>query len=84
MRLEGINELIQTEKTYIEDMIVVNKIFEKPLRESRVIPEKDIEGIFVNWEHILMCNKAFLEDLLERQNSGSDIFGDIICSHVNN
>lgn len=84
MRLESINELIQTEKAYIEDMIIVNRVFEKPLRESRVVPEKDVEEIFVNWEHILKCNKAFLSDLLDRQNSGTDIYGDIICSHVSN
>lgn len=84
MRLETINEFIKTEKAYIEDMTIVNRIFEKPLRESKIIAEKDVEGIFVNWESILECNKAFLNDLLDRQSSGSDIYGDIICAHVSN
>lgn len=82
MRLESINEFIKTEKAYIEDMSIVNRVFEKPLRESKVVSEKDVEGIFVNWESILECNKAFLNDLLDRQSSGSDTFGDIICAHV--
>lgn len=82
MRTESINEFIKTEKAYIEDMTVVNRIFEKPLRESKVVPEKNVEGIFVNWESILECNKAFLNDLLDRQSSGSDTYGDIICAHV--
>lgn len=82
MRMESINEFIKTEKAYIEDMTIVNRIFEKPLRASKVLSEKDVEGIFVNWETILECNKAFLNDLLDRQSSGSDTYGDIICAHV--
>lgn len=82
MRLECINELLQTEEAYIKDMSVVYTVFEKPLRESRVITQREVEGIFVNWEDILQCNKNFLADLLVRWDSGSDIVGDIICSHV--
>lgn len=82
MRLDCINELIQTERTYIDDMTVVHKVFEKPLSESRVVTQNEIEGIFVNWREILQCNKNFLADLLTRRDTGSDIIGDIICAHV--
>lgn len=82
MRQDCINELIQTEKAYIEDMEVVHRIFEKPLSESRVVTQQDLEGIFVNWRDILQCNKNFLADLCQRRDSASDIVGDIICMHV--
>lgn len=81
-RQDCINELIQTEKAYIDDMRVVHEVFELPLLESQVIDEKDVKGIFVNWRDIIQCNRGFYEDLLERTNSGSEIIGDIICTHV--
>ncbi|GJQ83722.1 putative Eps15 homology domain protein [Trypoxylus dichotomus] len=81
-RQDCINELIQTEKAYIDDMKVVYEVFELPLLESHVVEKNDVEGIFVNWREILLCNKNFLDDLLERTNSGSDVVGDIICAHL--
>lgn len=82
MRQESINELIQTEQAYIDDMSIVYKVFEKPLVESRVVDRQDVEQIFLNWKEILECNQKFLNELLERNNSGSHIIGDVICSHV--
>ncbi|KAK5640414.1 hypothetical protein RI129_011225 [Pyrocoelia pectoralis] len=82
MRLECINELIQTEKTYIDDMTVVYEVFEKPLRQSKIISNEEIRGIFVNWQEILQCNRNFLLELTNRWNSGSTIIGDVICAHL--
>lgn len=82
MRKECIKELIQTEKAYIDDMTVVYNVFEAPLRMSKVIGEEEINGIFVNWQEILQCNRNFLRDLNERWESNNYIIGDIICSHV--
>lgn len=82
MRQECINELIQTEKAYIDDMSIVHKAFELPMRESRVISNGDVDRIFVNWQELVETNKAFLKDILHRTNSGSDIIGDVICNHV--
>ena len=81
-RRDCINELIRTEGAYIEDMRIVHDIFEKPLENSGVIDKKHLDIIFVNWEDILLCNKNFLEDLLQRVNSGNDIIGDVIYNHV--
>ncbi|XP_017772546.1 PREDICTED: intersectin-1 isoform X2 [Nicrophorus vespilloides] len=81
-RKDCVNELVQTERAYIEDMAVVRDVFEAPLLESRVINKKEIENIFVNWQDILGCNRAFLQDLNKRIESGSDIVGDIICTHL--
>lgn len=77
-----VKELIHTEKAYIDDMAVVHEVFELPLRKSSIIAQDEIDGIFVNWQDILQCNRNFHSDLMNRLNSGSDIIGDIICSHV--
>lgn len=82
MRQECINELIQTEKAYIEDMSIVHKVFEMPMRESRVVNNTDVDRIFVNWQELIDCNKQFLRDILHRTDSGSDIIGDVISNHV--
>ncbi|KAF5279390.1 hypothetical protein FQA39_LY05500 [Lamprigera yunnana] len=82
MRQECINELIQTEKTYIDDMTTVHEVFEIPLIQSKIISKDEIQGIFVNWQDILQCNRNFLQDLNNRLNSGSTIIGDVICSHL--
>lgn len=81
-RKESINEFIQTEKAYVHDMSIVHEVFEIPLRRSKLIPTKDIDNIFVNWQDILQCNQRFLADLLDNYNAGSNVVGHIICRHV--
>ncbi|XP_050307151.1 intersectin-1 isoform X3 [Anthonomus grandis grandis] len=81
-RLGAINELIQTEETYVNDMAVVHKVFEVPLRKSKVVSTKEIDEIFVNWQDILQCNKSFLEDLKRAVNRRSETIGDVICQHL--
>lgn len=63
-------------------MTVVYEVFELPLRQSKIISTEEIDGIFVNWQDILQCNRNFLRDLIERWNSGNDVIGDVICAHV--
>ncbi|KAF5294447.1 hypothetical protein FQR65_LT01573 [Abscondita terminalis] len=81
-RQECINELIQTEKTYIDDMTIVHEVFEIPLRQSKVVTEDELGGIFVNWQEILQCNRNFLRDISKRWNSGNTVVGDVICLHL--
>ncbi|KAJ8968369.1 hypothetical protein NQ317_008548 [Molorchus minor] len=69
-------------KAYVHDMSVVYEVFEIPLRRSKLIPSKEIDDIFVNWQDILQCNKNFLKDLLNAYDSGKDTVGDIICQHL--
>lgn len=63
-------------------MSVVRKVFQIPLLESRIIMAQDVDNIFLNWQEILDCNKAFLRELQQRADIGSDIIGDVICFHV--
>lgn len=82
LRQECINELISTERAYVEDMTIVHNIFEMPLRMSKAISEEEVEIIFVNWQEIIQCNRRFLGDLLDKQDNGNYNIGDAICRHV--
>nr|XP_023015070.1 intersectin-1 isoform X3 [Leptinotarsa decemlineata] len=81
-RHESIKEFIHTERSYVSDMSIVYEVFEQPLRKSKLISTKDADEIFVNWQEITQCNKNFLKDLLNANNSGSDMVGEIICRHL--
>ncbi|KAL1517614.1 hypothetical protein ABEB36_001354 [Hypothenemus hampei] len=81
-RQGAINELIQTEKAYVQDMSVVHEVFEQPLRNSKLIATTIIDEIFVNWQDILLCNKNFLTELIRSQDRKSETIGDIICQHL--
>lgn len=63
-------------------MSIVHDVFEIPLRQSKLIPSKDIDDIFVNWQDIIHCNKIFLRELMRSYEAGRDMIGDIICQHV--
>lgn len=63
-------------------MSVVHDVFEKPLRQSKLVSEKDIEAIFVNWRDIIRCNSNFLNDLIDNYNESDGKVGHIICRHV--
>lgn len=81
-RQGAINELIQTEKAYVQDMSIVHEVFELPLRKSKIISTKEIDEIFVNWQDILQCNKNFLTDLTRAYERRAETIGDVICQHV--
>ena len=81
-RNEYVTELIMTEKSYVDDLNVIHKLFEKTLRDTRAISDSDSDCIFHNLNDILHCNRRFLKALLNRQESGYDIYGDIISDYV--
>lgn len=65
-------------------MKIVHKVFEIPLRKSKILPINQIDEIFINWQDIIECNQRFLQDLMESYNANSDTVGDVICQHVCN
>ncbi|XP_045464724.1 intersectin-1 isoform X2 [Harmonia axyridis] len=81
-RQECIRELIDTERVYVEDLAIVCRVFEQPLKKNKVISNKDISQIFLNWDEILKCNEDFMKDLSRRLNQGADVIGDIILLHL--
>ncbi|XP_044748493.1 intersectin-1 isoform X2 [Coccinella septempunctata] len=81
-RQECIRELVDTERAYVKDLKIVCKVFEQPLKKNKIISNKDISRIFLNWEEILRCNQDFLRDLSRRLDQGTDAIGDIILYHL--
>ncbi|XP_046999743.1 intersectin-1 [Schistocerca americana] len=81
-----IQELIDTEQAYINDMSIVHDVFEKPLLESKVLSNEEIYKIFVNWREILQCNYMFLRTLRIRKEMSADgvirMIGDILCENL--
>uniref|UniRef100_A0A8D9BKH2 Intersectin-2 n=2 Tax=Cacopsylla melanoneura TaxID=428564 RepID=A0A8D9BKH2_9HEMI len=85
-RQQCIAELIDTEQAYIEDMSIVHEVFEKPLRESKILTKEEQGQIFVNWKEIIQCNHMFLRALRVRRDMSCQgdirMIGDILCEHL--
>ncbi|KAL1459615.1 hypothetical protein WDU94_011579 [Cyamophila willieti] len=85
-RQQCIAELIDTEQAYIEDMSIVHEVFEKPLKESKILTKEEQGQIFVNWKEIIQCNHMFLRALRVRRDMSSQgdirMIGDILCEHL--
>lgn len=68
------NELLVTERTYVELLGICVEQFLKPLRAetSTLLPQEKVTAIFSNIEDILQMNTVLLHDLEERMESWSD------------
>ncbi|KAI7878263.1 Dbl homology domain-containing protein [Lichtheimia hyalospora FSU 10163] len=70
-RQEAIYELIYTERRYIHNLKVLDKIFVKPLRSNKVIDEKlrdqFCDNVFGNYLEILKIHEDLYQDLRECQ-----------------
>eukprot|EP01132_Coremiostelium_polycephalum_P002775 gene2775-3449_t len=68
MRNMVINEIINTEKDYIADLNVMINFIYNPLKESKLITDKDLSTIFSNIQLLLPVNNALLSDLVKAAN----------------
>ena len=68
-RREILDELIQTEIQYIENLEIILNIFLVPLRQSEILDRYQIIGIFSNVEAIYPVNLGLINDLKTLQNS---------------
>ncbi|XP_065185638.1 intersectin-1-like isoform X1 [Sycon ciliatum] len=85
-RQQAIHELISTEQSYVDDLIMVTKCFQKPLVVRNIIPEDIINTIFTNIDDIISGNSIFLRALLDRQVDGVPylipVIGDLLCEQI--
>jgi len=58
-----INEMLETERSYMRDLQTIIDIYKKPIQQTNVIPEEAIGTIFANIEMILTISDEFLRDL---------------------
>jgi hypothetical protein len=65
-RILAIRELIETEQRYVNDLRTVANDFIKPLSNTRVISDYEIEQLFSNWFNLIACNTVLLSTLQEQ------------------
>ncbi|XP_072321594.1 intersectin-2b isoform X2 [Eucyclogobius newberryi] len=86
-RQDYIQELIQTEEKYVEDLQIVIDVFYRPMSESGRLTEVEMQKIFVNWKEMLPCNNRLLKALHERRSKGGEkapiqMVGDILSKEL--
>ncbi|KAI7878262.1 Dbl homology domain-containing protein [Lichtheimia hyalospora FSU 10163] len=91
-RQEAIHKVIDTERTYIRNLKILDKVFVKPLQSSQVIDEKQrdefCDNVFSNYLEILKIHEDVSRDLHEWQwkalpNGGLvDKVGYVILRHL--
>ncbi|KAI8911205.1 CNH domain-containing protein, partial [Powellomyces hirtus] len=87
-RQEVIFETIQTEREFVADLDIIERVFVEPLRRSDIIPAERldifIEEVFFNINELHAINSRLLTKLIARQKEGSivDKIGDIFVSVV--
>lgn len=79
--MENIYELINSQKQYLDDLLLVIEVFENPIEQSQCINVNLISKIFINWRDILYCDQLFYQDLMNCE-SNCYIIGDVISAHV--
>jgi hypothetical protein len=62
-RISAIRELIETEQRYVNDLRIVYNEFIKPLNNTRIISDYEIEQLFSNWFGLIACNTVLLKAL---------------------
>ena len=55
-----INELVQTEKSYVRNLKSVVESFKLPLQQNRILSPQELSAIFVNIDDIIAINARFL------------------------
>ncbi|KAF2070062.1 hypothetical protein CYY_008619 [Polysphondylium violaceum] len=78
MRNKVINEIINTEKDYISDLQVIINTILVPLKESKIVTDKDISTIFSNIQLLLNVNKELLNGL---EKAANETQGEFVGQH---
>jgi hypothetical protein len=58
-----IKEIIATETSYLDSLITLHDVFEKPLGDSHLLPEITIKQIFANLPELIQVHKKLLVNL---------------------
>ena len=61
LRLNVLNEIIETEKKYVKDLKFIVEFYKTPLKQNRILTRSEIEIMFVNLEDIIPINTKFLK-----------------------
>ena len=84
-RCKVINELIATERDYLENLQIVKECFIYPMKQGNILIEDEMEIIFINWNDLVLCTNRLYKSLKIRRKmtTKKDInIGDILCENV--
>ena len=65
-RMSAIQELIDTEQRYANNLCFIANEFIKPLSNDRILSDNEIEKLFSNWPSLIACNSVLLSTLHEQ------------------
>ena len=66
LREAVLQELIDTEQLYVQDINTLVNVFYFPMQATKVVSEKDLQVIFSNVADVVPIHQAFLQSLTER------------------
>ncbi|XP_065056488.1 rho guanine nucleotide exchange factor 11-like isoform X2 [Rhopilema esculentum] len=72
-RQEVIHELINTEKTHVRHLKVLEKVFLKPMQERQIMPPEVIQQIFPNLAELIEIHTSLLADMNTRCAQQGDV-----------
>eukprot|EP00732_Lithocolla_globosa_P007358 Lithocolla_globosa_v1_NODE_9293_length_724_cov_3.796712.p1 type:complete len:137 gc:universal NODE_9293_length_724_cov_3.796712:455-45(-) len=61
-----VNELLETEQTYVATLLALKKYFMEPLKMSGLLPSKMIPVVFSNLDDLVGVNTELLNQLTQR------------------
>jgi hypothetical protein len=79
MRTKVIDELINTEEDYLRDLMLTSKLFYMPIKEKKLLKDKEIEVIFSTMTMLLGVNIELLKVMKQELESGTGNIGYAFC-----
>ncbi|KAJ3041574.1 Intersectin-2 [Rhizophlyctis rosea] len=83
-RTTAIWELIETERDYVRDLVIIIETFMKPLADRKILTQKQIEVLFMNVPQLHKINEKFLSRLEAKWSEAEvpDSIGDVLMDGV--
>ncbi|KAJ3055168.1 Myosin 10A, isoform D [Rhizophlyctis rosea] len=83
-RVTAIWELVETERDYVRDLVIIIEHFMKPLADRKILAQKQIETLFMNIPQLLTIHEKFLSRLQAKWSEAEvpDSIGDLLMDGV--
>ncbi|KAI8922660.1 hypothetical protein BC831DRAFT_474959 [Entophlyctis helioformis] len=76
-RQEVIHEIITTEAEYVRDLKIILDLFQRGMRQKKLVPDDGLQTIFSNTDALLELNQKFLQKLRDRRSHDFGIVQDM-------
>eukprot|EP01102_Stenamoeba_stenopodia_P003752 TRINITY_DN1390_c0_g10_i1.p1 TRINITY_DN1390_c0_g10~~TRINITY_DN1390_c0_g10_i1.p1 ORF type:complete len:753 (-),score=172.16 TRINITY_DN1390_c0_g10_i1:98-2356(-) len=80
MRNKVINEIILTERDYVQDLQYLNKNFREPMTKQQILNQRESSALFSNVSLLIGVNKELLDHLQKEISSGNPMIGSSFLS----